>query len=308
MILPLTARGRTLGAFTLVAAESGRQFGRTDLAFGMELARRAALSVDNARLHAEAIAARKAAERAADVKTRFLAVMSHELRTPLNAIGGYAELLSMGLRGPVTPEQQKDLARIVRNQVGLHALINDILDYAKLESGGMALDIRYVNVRREVEELEALVTPQLQAKRLSYDYKSCAPDVSACADPRSLRQILLNLLSNAIKFTNDEGRIRLTCGREADKLVIKVSDSGIGIPADQLESIFEPFVQLNRDSSHPKEGTGLGLSISRDLARAMRGELRAESQVGVGSTFSVVLPLAPDADHCESVAAPANAR
>jgi PAS domain S-box-containing protein len=301
MILPLRARGRTMGTFTLVAAESGRQFGRADLTFAMELARRAALSVDNARLHAEALAARKAAERAADVKTRFLAVMSHEPRTPLNAIGGYAELLSMGLRGPVTPEQKQDLARIARNQVGLQALINDILDYAKLESGGMALKIQYVNVRHEVEELEALVAPQLQAKKLTYDYHGCAPDVSVCADPRSLRQILLNLLSNAIKFTAPEGRIRLSCATNSDNLLIKVSDSGIGIPPDQLESVFEPFVQLNRDSSHPKEGTGLGLSISRDLARAMRGELLAESQVGTGSTFSVVLPLAADADHCESV-------
>src|SRR5204863_2875155 len=209
MVLPLIARGRTLGTMTLVAAESGRHFGDKDLAFGMELARRAALAVDNARLHAEALDARRAAERAAESKTRFLAVMSHELRTPLNAIGGYAELIAMGVRGPITAEQKKDLDRILANQATLLALINDVLDYAKLESGSMALEVQFVNVRREVEEIEALIAPQLQAKELKYEYAGCAPELRVCADPRSLRQILLNLLSNAVKFTAPRGRITL---------------------------------------------------------------------------------------------------
>jgi PAS domain S-box-containing protein len=300
MILPLTARGRTLGALTMVGAESGRKFGRNDLNLGMEVARRAALAVDNAWLHEQALHAQRIAENAAQAKTRFLAVMSHELRTPLNAIGGYAELIAMGLRGPVTPEQQLDLNRISRNQQSLQSLINDVLDYAKLESGSMSLDIRYVNVRHEVEEIEALVAPQLQNKRLKYDYAGCAPEVSVCADPRSLRQILLNLLSNAIKFTPPGGHITLACKREQDTIVIRVADTGIGIPPEELTSVFEPFVQLDRDSSHPKEGTGLGLSISRDLARAMKGDLVAASEVGRGSTFSIVLPIAPTSQSCDA--------
>jgi len=123
-----------------------------------------------------------------------------------------------------------------------------------------------------------------------------------CADPRSLRQILLNLLSNAIKFTAPRGRVALACSADGDKVRIDVTDTGIGIAPDKLDTIFEPFVQLDRDSSHPKEGTGLGLSISRDFARAMRGDLVAESQVGRGSTFSVTLPSASAADSCAPTA------
>ena len=185
MIVPLIARGRTLGTLTLVAAESGRRFVKADLAFAMEIGRRAAVAIDNASLHAEAVEARRAAERAADVKTRFLAVMSHELRTPLNAIVGYAELIAMGLRGPITPEQKQDLDRIIRNQKTLLALIDDVLDYAKLESGRMTLDVRFVNVRREVEEIQPLIAPQLESKGLAYDISGCRPDMTVCADPRS---------------------------------------------------------------------------------------------------------------------------
>jgi PAS domain S-box-containing protein len=299
MILPLIARGRTLGTLTLVAAESGRTFGEADLAFAMELARRAALAIDNASLHAEAVEARQAAEHAADVKTRFLAVMSHELRTPLNAIAGYAELLAMGLRGPITQEQKQDLDRITRNQNSLLSLIDDVLDYAKLESGRMTLDVRFVNVRHEVEEIQALIAPQLAAKRLAYDISGCRPEVTVCADPRSLRQILLNLLSNAIKFTDEGGRISLSSSAEGDRASITVFDTGIGIPAEKLGTIFEPFVQLGRDLSHPHKGTGLGLAISRDLAREMRGELTAESNVGEGSAFTLTLPTAADGASCE---------
>jgi len=298
MILPLAARGRTLGTMTLASAKSGRSFTQDDVTFAMELARRAAVSVDNARLHTEAVEARRDAERAADAKTRFLAVMSHELRTPLNAIGGYAELISMGLRGPVTEQQKDDLARIVRNQVSLQSLINDVLDYAKLESGTISLRPRLVSVRSEVEEVEALVGPQLQAKNLRYDYQACDSDLEVCAEPRSLRQILLNLLSNAIKFTNSGGKITLACQTTADAVEIRVTDTGKGIPAENLDTIFEPFVQLDRDSSHPQEGTGLGLSISRDLARTMKGDLTVESKVGDGSTFIITLPRAHGSESC----------
>ena len=166
----------------------------------------------------------------------------------------------------------------------------------------MPLDIHFVNVRREVEEIEALIAPQLQAKQLRYEYAACAPEMRVCADPRSLRQILLNLLSNAIKFTAPRGRVALSCSADGDKVRIDVTDTGIGIAPDKLDTIFEPFVQLDRDSSHPKEGSGLGLSISRDFARAMRGDLIAESQVGRGSTFSVILPSASGPDHCEPAA------
>jgi PAS domain S-box-containing protein len=291
MILPLVARGQTMGTMTLASAESGRTFTQRNVDFAMDVARRAAIAVDNARLHEEALAARRAAEDAAAAKTRFLAVMSHELRTPLNAIAGYAELIAMGVRGPVTPDQKRDLDRIVQNQGTLLALINDVLDYAKLESGRAQFSIERVNVREEAQAVEALVGPQLQAKQLRYDYEACAADATVCADNRSLRQILLNLLSNAIKFTPEGGQIRVSCSTDPEHATIAVSDTGIGIPADKLGGIFEPFVQLGREMSNPQQGSGLGLSISRDLARQMGGDLSVESEVGRGSTFTLTLPL-----------------
>ncbi len=297
IVVPLTARGRTLGTILLVAAESARRFGEEDVTLAMDVARRAALSIDNARLHAEAVEARTAAERAAETKTRFLAVMSHELRTPLNAISGYAELITLGLRGPVTAAQKRDLERITENKNILLSYINDILDYARLESGHIAFDVHHVNARHEVLELRTMVAPQLEAKGITYDCSGCDPDIRICVDPGRLRQILLNLLSNAIKFTTSGGRIAVSCGADPEAAWIRVSDTGVGIPADKLESIFEPFVQL-RDSSQPLNGTGLGLAISRDLARQLRGELAVKSEIGVGSTFTLTLPAVPDATGC----------
>jgi K+-sensing histidine kinase KdpD len=144
MVVPLIARGRTLGAMTLVSTESRRRYTESDLELAMELARRAALAVDNARLHKAELDARHAAEAANLAKTQFLAVMSHELRTPLNAIAGYAELMRMGIRGPITAEQQADLDRIKRSQRNLLSLINDVLNYAKLEAGHIEFDTQRV--------------------------------------------------------------------------------------------------------------------------------------------------------------------
>jgi signal transduction histidine kinase/PAS domain-containing protein len=290
IVVPLIAHGRTLGAITLVTAESGRRYGEADLEFAMELARRAALAVDNARLHRAESDARRAAEAANLAKTQFLAVMSHELRTPLNAIAGYAELMRMGIRGPVTPEQQADLDRIKRSQRNLLSLINDVLNYAKLEAGHIDFDARDVGVHEFLADIEALITPQLQGKGLSYEYDVCDSGLAVKADAEKMRQILLNLLSNAIKFTPAGGKVFIECEADDAKVRIKVRDTGVGIPADKLSAIFEPFIQLDRKLTSAHEGTGLGLAISRDLARAMSGELTAESSPGEGSAFTLELP------------------
>ena len=218
--------------------------------------------------------------------------MSHELRTPLNAIAGYADLMRMGIRGPTTPEQQADLDRIKRSQRNLLSLINDVLNYAKLEAGHVEFDTQRVELHDFLNDIEALVTPQLQDKGLKYEYATCADHLGVIADKEKLRQIVLNLLSNAIKFTPSGGTISVECKTDEGKVQICVRDTGVGIPEEKISAIFDPFVQLDRKLTSATEGTGLGLSISRDLARGMGGDLRAESKHGEGSKFILELPRA----------------
>ena len=236
--------------------------------------------------------ARRHAEAANRAKSEFLAMMSHELRTPLNAIGGYAQLLEMGVRGPVTPDQREDLERIERSQRHLLGLINDVLNFAKLEAGRVQFAIGRVPMRDILLGVEALVLPQLHAKGLRYvDVGECR-DVAVHADEEKARQVLINLLSNAVKFTPAGGEIRVACEADEQSVRTSVTDSGVGIPADRLEAIFEPFVQVDRGLTSRQEGTGLGLAISRDLARHMGGDLVAASTIGAGSTFTLTLPRA----------------
>lgn len=236
--------------------------------------------------------AREQAEDANRVKTEFLTVMSHELRTPLNAIAGYAQILSLGIHGPLADQQRQDLERIERSQRHLLSLINDILNFAKLEAGRVDFDIEPVPMHAIVAGLDALVMPLLQAKNLRYVARDSACDALVLADEEKVRQILLNLLSNAIKFTSTDGSIEIECRVAADSVAISVIDSGIGIPAEKLAAIFEPFVQVERHLASKHEGTGLGLSISRNLARAMGGELVVESGLGDGARFTLTLPRA----------------
>ena len=237
-------------------------------------------------------AARKEAEEANAAKSQFLATMSHELRTPLNAIAGYSELLKLELRGPITPEQRDDLDRIDRSQRHLLSLINDVLNFAKIEAGHVMVESTPMELAEVMDSLREFVEPQLREKRLTFTMAKNIPDAEACGDPDKVRQILINLLSNAIKFTAQDGRIDLTCYDDEKKVYICVEDTGSGIPKDKLEAVFEPFVQVNRDYASKHEGTGLGLSISRDLARRMGGDLTVMSTMGRGSKFVLSLPRA----------------
>jgi len=258
----------------------------------------AAVAIDNANLYEaekkakhDAVAARQEAERANRAKTEFLATMSHELRTPLNAIAGHLQLIEMGIHGPLTPEQRSALDRIDRSQRHLLRLINDVLNLARIETGHLDYSIERIDVQSAVTELEPLIGPQFAAKGLFYEVRTPNQPVIIRADRAKLGQILLNFLSHAATFTPEGGRITLTMARISDTTAeIAVSDTGVGIPPEKLETVFEPFVQVNRSHSQPKEGAGLGLSISRDLARGMGGELTAESREGVGSVFRLRLP------------------
>jgi signal transduction histidine kinase len=254
------------------------------------LARHEALLEAERAARLEAERARSSAEQANRAKSQFLAVMSHELRTPLNAIGGYSELLELGVHGAITHEQRQAIDRIQRNQRHLLGLINEVLNYARLESGNLRYEITPVVVDEALRGSESLIFPQLRSKRLQFTYASCGSDVMVLADGDRLEQVVLNLLTNAVKFTDSGGHVQLSCESRDGWVLIAVRDTGVGIPAAKLEAIFDPFVQVDTNYTRTREGIGLGLAISRDLARGMGGDLTVESTVGFGSTFTLALP------------------
>jgi len=225
-------------------------------------------------------------------KSEFLAVMSHELRTPLNAISGYVELMSLETDAPGTETQRTYLSRIRSNQQHLLLLIEDVLSFAKVEAGQLTLSMQTVLMCDMLESLETVIEPELRRKELTFTRDACDPALSVRADLGKLRQILLNLLANAMKFTGAGGGVSVGAAREGNRIRIWVRDTGIGIPPDQLERVFEPFFQVDRGMTRTYPGIGLGLSIARDFARAMGGELRLESETGKGSTASLELPPA----------------
>jgi signal transduction histidine kinase len=305
VVAPLLGRDGVIGAITLVHDSPRPALAEADLRLAGEIGRRAGLAIDNARLYRsvlaareqlatqaqEAHAARAEAESANRAKAEFLATISHELRTPINAALGYSELLAMGVRGPVTQAQLDDLDRISRSQRRLLSLVNDILNFARLEAG--QVDFRITNVALDdvLESIEAMIAPQVAMKGLTYAQIGCDENVTLRADDEKLQQVLLNLLTNAVKFTDAGGRIDLICTVDDTWVELIVRDTGRGIAADQLERVFEAFVQVDRHLTHiSQQGVGLGLAISRDLMRGMGGDLRVSSRVGTGSTFVARLP------------------
>jgi PAS domain S-box-containing protein len=284
---PIRVDGEAVGALGF-SFRRAQRFDEGLEVFLETLAGQCAAALERARLYQAEHAARAEAEAANRAKGQFLASMSHELRTPLNAIGGYVDLIQMELRGPVSAQQQADLERIKRAQQHLLGLINDVLNFAKLEAGRIELRLSAVPLGELLDDVEALIAPQAAARGIEY---APAPgeDVAVHADREKLEQVLLNLLSNAVKFTSAGGRVWMDWSRADGEVRVRVHDTGCGVPPDKLESIFEPFVQVDPDLTRTRMGTGLGLAISRELARAMDGDITVESRVGEGSTFTVHL-------------------
>jgi signal transduction histidine kinase len=232
-----------------------------------------------------------AADAASRSKSQFLANMSHELRTPLNAIMGYAELLMEGAEADVRPEDQQDLRRIIAASRRLLGMINGVLDMAKVESGRMEVELCEFDPRSLAEEALDHVRPAADANSVQLELEVMEPLGVGCSDAFKLGQCLINLLSNAVKFTRG-GNVSLSVGLErGDLLAFEVRDTGIGMSAEQLERLFQPFVQADSSMTRRFGGTGLGLAITRRIAQLLGGDVSVKSVLGQGSTFRLVVPL-----------------
>jgi signal transduction histidine kinase len=249
--------------------------------------------------------ARAEAEAASQAKSEFLAVMSHELRTPLNAVIGYAELLDLGIAGSLTPEQRQQVSRIRASGRHLLGLVNEVLDLAKVEAGRLSLQHGIASSAHTVDAALSLIQPIGEARGITVDTRRLsAGDAMYEGDEDRVRQILVNLLTNALKFTAAGGQVSVQWGVTAapDRdarlhgpgpwVLVRIEDTGIGIPSNQIAAIFDPFTQVEGGHTRPSDGSGLGLTISRRLARLMKGDLTVRSEVGKGSCFTLWLPEA----------------
>jgi PAS domain S-box-containing protein len=282
MITPLMGRGRVLGAITFVGGSPQRSYDEDDLMLAEELGRRAAIALDNARLYHQAQDASRA-------KGDFLAVISHELRTPLNAIMGYSDLLDARISGDLTDKQRRQIDRIRASARHLLQLIEEILSFARIESGGDEVRPELVDAATLIDEVVAVTEPLAAGKGLEFR-TDAKPGVALETDAGKARQVLVNLMSNAIKFT-DRGSVTLSMRPDGEHIVFEVADTGVGIAADQIDRIFDPFWQAERPNTRRVGGTGLGLSVSRRYVRLLRGDLEIRSEPGHGTCVTITLPL-----------------
>ncbi|HET7234294.1 MAG TPA: PAS domain S-box protein [Longimicrobium sp.] len=280
--VPLAAAGRTFGVLSLVQAESGREFGPEDLPLATELAQRAALAIENARLYEEALAANRA-------KAGFLATMSHELRTPLNAMIGYVDLLLMGIPEPIPLAARAHVERIRLASRHLLSIIEEILTFSRIEAGRETVDRETVDLAALAGEVSAIIEPLANERGLLLHVPADVDPPTVVTDPRKLRQILVNLLGNAVKFT-ERGSVGFDVERGDGVVLLHVRDTGIGVDPSLHEAIFEPFRQVDGGMTRAAPGTGLGLTVSRELARLLGGDILVRSAPGEGSVFTVRLP------------------
>jgi signal transduction histidine kinase len=283
MIVPIVALDQTLGAIALVSGRRDRRFDEQDLTLAEDIAARAALAVANARLYEEARKANK-------TKSDFLAVVSHDLRTPLTAIIGYVDLMEMGVPDPLPDATRQRLRRIRTSATHLQYLLNELLVFARLDSGREEVRLRDVDLCDVARDVAAVGEPLALERGLGFHLDLPDNPINLRTDADKVRQVLLNLVGNSVKYTH-HGEIRVELREPAERLaLIRVRDSGIGIAEQHRQQIFEPFWQIDPDQRSRDGGTGLGLSVVRRLVRLLGGDVSVESELGKGSTFTVTLP------------------
>jgi PAS domain S-box-containing protein len=282
-IVPLVARGRTLGAITFVSATADRPLTGEDVTVLMEIGRRAGLAIDNARLYRDVELANLA-------KDEFLALLSHELRTPLNAIMGWTHMLRGGLPQDMTAHAIEVIGRNARSQ---KQLVEDLLDVARIAGGGLELKRAVIDLREVGRVGVDSALPAAQAKGVTLALEAAGDPLLVNGDPNRLQQVIANLLSNAVKFTDKGGRITVRASRTPVGLELSVQDTGVGIATDFLPSVFERFRQADTSLTRAYGGLGLGLWVVKQIAEAHGARVRADSPgAGRGTTVTVTLPSA----------------
>ena len=287
LVAPLHAHGETLGVLAVARAVGAPPFAEQESERLRMLADHAALAVHKSLLLQQA----QSADRA---KGRFLATMSHELRTPLTALAGYNELLADQVMGPMTDSQLDVVERMRSVTMHLSAMIEEILAFTSLEEGREIVRPSEFLAEDLVRAAAAVIDPLARQKGLTLEVVLPRASVRMSSDIDKARQVLVNLLGNAVKFT-DSGTVRLQLSRSGHSVRADITDTGIGIPADELPRLFRPFAQVDTGLTRRHGGTGLGLYISRRLATLLGGHIEVSSAVGKGSTFSVVLPVSVEA-------------
>jgi signal transduction histidine kinase len=283
VIAPVVIEGAVSGTITLACGASGRAFGKADVTLVTELGRRAGHAVQNARLY-------EAAQFASEAKSDFLAVMSHELRTPLNAIIGYTDLLLLGIPRELPDQTRHQVERIRSASDGLLHLVEEVLSFSRIEAGKEDLRISPLDLSALLRECVAMIEPLAADKSLNVRLDLPDSPLQLVSDEHKIRQIVTNLLSNAVKFTPD-GAIHVRAALDDDNIRVDVRDTGIGIPSEHLEHIFDSFWQVEHASTRRFGGTGLGLGVARKLAHMLDGQLLVQSEVGQGSAFTLLLPV-----------------
>ncbi len=291
---PIRTKDKIIGTLHVTNLTT-RHFASEELQLLESIAQQVGVASENAKLFEELREAKERAESSDRAKSDFLANMSHELRTPLNAIIGFSEMLVDEKVGSLNPDQKEFLNDILKSAQHLLEVINDVLDLAKVATGKLELNAQSFSLKEAIAETCGIVKPMAAERNVVINVDAPVDNDIVTLDPLRFKQVLYNLLSNAIKYNHDNGDVRVAVSVDEQKQIrLQVKDTGIGIKEEDLPRIFDDFIQLNISTTKVQQGTGLGLALTKKILEQQKGSITAESEVGQGSTFTVVLPLASE--------------